>query len=165
MEGKYYSNALIPSSQFVMCGNCFRADMYHGCSFGCEYCFANNRGGKNLRNFTIANIKNIRKQFECALDCGDENTIVKECLKHHVPIHLGGLSDPFQECETKYRLSYEFLKLTKQYNYPVNISTKTSHLEDMYWDVLDPNIHTFSISLMGYSDEYIRLWEKSTPPV
>ena len=38
---KAYGNPLLPTSQFVMCGNCFRADMYKGCAFGCDYCFAN----------------------------------------------------------------------------------------------------------------------------
>lgn len=160
---KTYSNPLLPTSQFVMCGNCFRADMYHSCGFGCEYCFANNRGGKFERDFQVANVDLIRKWFKQAIEDGDTSNIKKECLNHRVPIHLGGLTDPFQEFEKKYRATYRFLEITKYYNYPVNISTKTSHLEDMYWEILDPKIHTFSISLMGYSDEYIRTWETKTP--
>ena len=33
----------------------------------------------------------------------------------------------------------------------------------MYWEILDPKIHTFSLSILGYSDEYVRTWESATP--
>lgn len=158
-----YSNPLLPTSQFVMCGNCFRADTYKGCSFGCDYCFANNRGGKFERDFAITDVGLMRKWFHQAIEENDTSNIKKEFLNHRVPIHLGGLSDPFQDAEWKYGITYDFLKLSKDYNYPVNISTKTCHLPDKYWDILDPNIHTFSISILGYNDYYVRLWEKHTP--
>lgn len=164
MDNKKYKNFLKPTSQFVMCGNCFRMDTYKGCSFGCKYCFANNRGGGNFfSTFQIADMAYVRRLFEASIDKGDCSTIKRECLNHYVPIHLGGLSDPFQHAEWKYGVTYEFLELTKRYKYPVNISTKTAHLPDKYWEVLDPKIHTFSISLMGLSEEYVRLWETNTP--
>lgn len=160
---KTYKNPLLPTSQFVMCGNCFRADMYHSCSFGCDYCFANSRQGNFVRDFQVANVDLLRRWFKQAIEDNDTSNLKKECLNHYVPIHLGGMTDPFQECEQKYRASYRFLEISKYYSYPVNISTKTSHLDDMYWEILDPKIHTFSISLMGFSDDYIRLWESNTP--
>lgn len=137
--------------------------MYKGCSFGCDYCFANNRGGKFERDFQVADVDLIRKWFKQAIEDNDTSNIKKECLANRVPIHLGGLSDPFQKCEYKYRASYRFLEISKFYNYPVNISTKTAHLDDMYWEILDPNIHTFSISLMGFNDDYVKVWESNTP--
>ena len=161
---KTYTNPLLPTSQFVMCGNCFRADMYHSCDFGCRYCFSNVRGGKFERDFQVANVDLIRKWFKQAIEDKDVSHIKKEFLNHRVPIHLGGLTDPFQECEKKYRATYRFLEITKYYKYPVNISTKTAHLEDMYWEILDPSYHTFSLSIMGVSDKYIRTWEQNTPP-
>lgn len=160
---KKYSNPMMPTSQFPMCGNCFRMDTYHGCSFGCSYCFVNARGGYFHFDYQLTDINLVRKWFHEAIDLNETNNIKKEFLNHYVPLHLGGLSDPFQPIEWKYERTYEFLKLSKEYNYPVNISTKTAHLPDKYWDVLDPNIHTFSISLMGWSDDYIRKWESKTP--
>ena len=137
--------------------------MYHSCDFGCKYCFANARGGYFTRDFQVANVDLIRRWFKSALEDGDVSNIKKECLNHRVPIHLGGLTDPFQACEKRYRASYRFLEISKFYNYPVNISTKTAELEPMYWEILDPKIHTFSISLIGMSDDYIRMWEGNTP--
>lgn len=164
MSGTKYTNILKPTRQFVMCGNCFRMDTYKGCTFGCEYCFANNRGGGNFFDqFQVVDMNYVRHLFEAAIDNGDCSTIKRECLNHYVPIHLGGLSDPFQSAEWKYGATYDFLALTKKYNYPVNISTKTAYIPDKYFDVLDPIIHTFSISLIGLSDDYVRVWERNTP--
>lgn len=164
MDNKKYTNILKPTSQFVMCGNCFRMDTYKGCSFGCSYCFANNRGGGNFfSEFQVADMQYVRNLFKAAIEDGDCSTIKRECLNHRVPIHLGGLSDPFQPAEWRYGATFEFLEVTKKYGYPVNISTKASSLPDKYWGVLDPNIHTFSISLIGLSDDYVRSWESNTP--
>lgn len=161
---KKYQNFLLPTSQFVMCGNCFRMDTYKSCSFGCRYCFASNRGGNlDFGDFQVADMKYAKYLFESAIDKGDVSTIKKECLNHYVPIHLGGMSDPFQPAEWVHGATYDFLQLTNKYHYPVNISTKTAHLPDKYWDVLNPDIHTFSISLMGYTESYVRTWEANTP--
>ena len=84
-------------------------------------------------------------------------------LKHYVPLHLGGMSDPFQKREWKYGITKRFLEISNKYNYPINISTRTSYLPDEYWNLLNPEIHTFQISLIGVSDEYIRKFETNTP--
>ena len=163
-----YSNPLLHTSQFTMCGNCFRMDSYKGCWFGCEYCFANARaGGGNKENFNrdfaVTDPELVRKWFYEAIELGDTSNIKKEMINHRVPIHLGGMSDPFQELEKRYRVTYRLLEISKKYKYPINISTKTAELEEMYFELLDPRIHTFSISLIGISDDYVRTWEKRTP--
>lgn len=163
-----YSNPLLHTSQFPMCGNCFRMDSYKGCWFGCEYCFANARaGGGNENNFNrdfaITDPELVRKWFYEALELGETNNIKKEMINRRVPIHLGGMSDPFQELEKRYRVTYRLLEISKKYKYPINISTKTACLEEMYFELLDPKIHTFSISLIGMSNDYVRTWETKTP--
>ena len=42
MENKTF-NPLSVSSKFAICGLPIRVDTYKTCSFGCVYCFANNR--------------------------------------------------------------------------------------------------------------------------
>lgn len=163
-----YSNPLLHTSQFTMCGNCFRMDSYKGCWFGCAYCFANARAGGGSdnnfnRDFAVTDPEIVRKWFYEALELGDTSNIKKEMINHRVPIHLGGMSDPFQELEKKYRATYRLLEVSRKYRYPINISTKTASLEPMYYELLDPSIHTFSISLIGLSDDYIRTWESRTP--
>jgi hypothetical protein len=45
-------------------------------------------------------------------------------LPANIPIHFGGLSDPFQPIEAKYGLTKEALKIFAETGYPVVISTK-----------------------------------------
>ena len=158
-----YKNPINITSQFVMCGNCFRADTYRGCNFGCKYCFANNRQGNFKVKNEIAAINLIKKWMFEAIEKGETNNIKKEMINKYVPLHLGGMADPFQSREWKHGITKEFLKLSNKYNYPVNISTKVAHLPDEYWELLNPKIHTFQISLIGVSDEYIRKYETNTP--
>ena len=152
------------TQQFKMCGNPFRIDTYKGCDFNCLYCFASNRGGNFTNNKDISDIEQIKSYFYKAFESNKQyKNINIELLQHRVPLHLGGLSDPFQAREYKYNLTLELLKLTNKYNYPVLISTKTDNLPDKYFEILNPKIHAFQISLIGYDVEFIRQFENNTP--
>jgi DNA repair photolyase len=161
----YYQGMIGITSQFVDCGNCFRLDSYKGCTFGCRYCFANNRSGGYRRDFRVADPKRLRKWMTESFG-GNASNLRNDFLSRRVPLHFGGMSDPFCAFEWQYGITYEMLLLSKEFSYPMNISTKFGGiLPDQYWDVLDPKIHTFSISLMGLSESYVRFWEKNSPSV
>lgn len=163
-EKKVYGNCMSMTQQFRHCGNPFRIDAYKGCNFGCKYCFATLNGRKNGHDFLSADIDVIRKNFEKAFESDREyKNVTIELMKHRIPLHLGGLSDPFQSREAKEHITYEIIKLTKKYNYPMMISTKTAHIDDEYFEFLDPNIHAFQISLMSVDEDYIRQFESNTP--
>lgn len=159
-----YKYPMAMTQQFKHCGNPFRIDSYKGCDFGCQYCFANCRGGNFQKDFKIADIEVIKKNFYKAFEENKETkNLTIELLRHHVPLHLGGLSDPFQKREFDYKITYEILKLTKQYQYPVIISTKTGYLPRYYYEVLDKNIHAFQISLISLNNNFIKKFESHTP--
>ena len=159
-----YRYPIALTQQFRYCGNPFRVDMYKGCDFGCSYCFANSRKGGYNSNPDISDINIIKKLFIKAFESDKEyKDLTTELLRHRVPLHLGGLSDPFQNREWVNRLTYEFLKISNKYNYPVIISTKCANLPKEYLDILNPDIHAFQISLMGYNEEFVRKYEKNTP--
>lgn len=161
---KFYQGMLGVSSNFVGCGNCFRLDSYKGCSFGCKYCFANNRSGGYVHDFRVGSVDRLRTRMRKAIDLGDRGNLVNDMIGSRVPLHLGGMSDPFQSCEFGYGVTLGYLGVSREYGYPINISTKFGgFLDRSYWDVLDPMIHTFSISLCGVSDGFIRQWEQRTP--
>lgn len=162
-NNKIYKNPIQITSQFVMCGNCFRADTYRGCDFGCKYCFANNRQGNFAVENEIADIKLIEKWLYEAIEKNETNNIKKELLNARVPIHLGGMSDPFQKRENKYKITKLFLKLTQKYKYPINISTKIASLDEEYFEILNPEYNTFQISLIGMNDSFMRKYETNTP--
>jgi DNA repair photolyase len=112
------------SSQFAHCALPLRLDSYKGCSFSCSYCFARRRGG-NVGNARVvpANRKTLGRIFAHAGD-DDSGSIVHQMLRRRVPIHFGGMSDPFQPRERRERVSFEFLSELAQRGYPTIISTK-----------------------------------------
>lgn len=111
-----------------------------------------------------ADFAKIERIFYKALSTNDQSKdILVEMLRHHVPIHCGGMSDPFQKREWPKGLTKRFIQLSNKYNYPIQFSTKTANLPDEYFDILYPNIHAFQLSIMGWDPEYIRHWEIRTP--
>lgn len=163
MRSDSYSNCMELTSQFTMCGNCFRVDMYKGCDFGCVYCFVTNNSLKQNKTWRIADVKKVKDWFIEALDINMTHTLKHELLNRRVPLQLGGRSDPFQHREWKYGATKELLSISKQYSYPISISTKVGHLPDEYFEVLDPELHAFQVSLIGLSEDYIRKFELNTP--
>lgn len=165
---KAYQEHLQITSQCKFCPNAFRVDMYRGCDFGCTYCFANMEAfkeiGTGLQYWREAEIKDVRHKFELAFnDDKPYKEIIIELLRHRVPLHCGGMSDPFQSREWDLKLTYELIKLSNEYNYPIMFSTKTDHLPDEYFEILNPELHAFQVSILGWSDDYIKKWEYNTP--
>jgi DNA repair photolyase len=159
-----YKYPLGLTQQFRFCGNPFRIDTYKGCDFGCLYCYANTRKGNYKNTFDIADFNVIESMFKKAFESDREYSNINiELLRHKVPLHLGGMSDPFQRREWKYGLTYKLLELSNKYKYPIIISTKIANLPQKYWDILNPEIHAFQISLMGYNENFVRKYEINTP--
>lgn len=166
-DNREYHECMQLTSQFKFCPMAFRMDMYRGCDFGCRYCFANMNAfheiGTGLSTWREADIDRVKKTFELALTTNKSSmSVIVELLRHRVPIHCGGMSDPFQSREFKLGLTKELIKISKEYNYPIVFSTKTASLPREYYDLLDPKIHAFQVSIMGWTPLYIRKWECST---
>ncbi len=142
-------------SQVILCNLPVRFDTYVGCSHGCRYCFAQKK----------ANIALIRK--------GDTPQSLREFIEGkrgyetrwvdwNIPIHWGGMSDPFQPIELKERVSYECLKIFAETQYPFVVSTKgrlVAHPD--YLDLLARCNCVVQISMV--CSKYDRL-EPGTPP-
>lgn len=166
-ELELYGRPIGLTSQFRFCGNPLRCDVYLGCEFGCRYCFANARGGaKKVRwQYKIADWSCIEKKFKNTYESDKPtNDIEVEMMRHKVPLHVGGMSDPFQpKMEKEYRYTYKLIELSNKYQHPMTFSTKACHIDDEYWDILDPKLHAFQISLVGYDEDWIRKYEANTP--
>lgn len=160
-----YRNSIDLTQQFRFCGNAFRVDLYKGCTFGCKYCFANSMQTLHHNTgFECCDFADIKKYFTSAFESEKPTTNrIVECLRHKVPLHCGGMSDPFQPAEFKYKLTYELIKLCAQYQYPIIFSTKAASLPEEYYDILDPNFMAFQLSIIGLDDDYIRKYELNTP--
>ena len=163
-----YSAPITLKKSFTFCPNAFGIDLYRGCDFGCVYCSANKTcyqdiANNNKQRFRNADIKQIRNMFYTALETDTEtNDIVIELLRNRIPLHCGGMSDPFQKREWKYGITKEFIRISNEYTYPVQFCTKAAALPIEYWNILNPKIHAFQVSIMGWDNEYIKEWESNT---
>ncbi len=104
-------------SQITICDLPIRFDTYKGCSHMCSYCFVKLK-------YDIANIE--RGEGAGALlnfIQGKRDNTTNWC-DFNIPIHWGGVSDPFQPIEKRYKYSLEALKVFAKTQYPVVISTK-----------------------------------------
>jgi len=171
VNGIQYENQIQMTSQFRFCGNCFRVDTYRGCSHRCTYCFANNRMAKGFdgeNNMQLGDHKIIERAFTTAFESTSQTKdLTIELMRHKVPMHLGGMSDPFQHREGQRELTLKFLRLSAMFKYPVVISTKAAGFpineEERYFEVLNPSLHTFQISLLGRDEDFVRKFEVDTP--
>lgn len=141
-------------SQIVLCDLPIRFDTYQGCSHACQYCFVK-------KKYDISNIK--RGEGPKALAEFIAGRRVKETYwcDWDIPIHWGGVSDPFQPAEAKHRLSYKALEIFAKTKYPFVVSTKGRFIEkDEYLDLLKQCNCVVQISLVSPKFDAI---EKGAP--
>lgn len=117
-------------SQITLCDVPIRFDTYKGCSHACRYCFVQRK--KDITDIDkYETVKSLKSFIE-----GKRAKNTNWC-DWDIPLHWGGLSDPFQPAEKKYRLSYECLKLFAETQYPFIVSTKGKLIvEPEYLDLL-----------------------------
>ena len=137
------------SSKFAICGLPIRVDTYKNCSFGCKYCFANNRVIMEFeKNLQIGNIKSVERRLDKIFNKQkyDKTNFLDTLIANRYTWHCGGMSDPFQPCEEKYHVTRNLIKATIPYGISILFSTKTDNLYDS-WAWLDPTLHTFQLSV------------------
>lgn len=117
-------------SQIILCNLPVRFDTYRGCSHGCRYCFAQKKNDISHieRDESVDGLRSFIEGKR-----GNET----EWCDWNIPIHWGGMSDPFQPVEKQIRASYECLKLLAETKYPFVVSTKGRLVADPeYLDLL-----------------------------
>ncbi len=166
-----YTSPFNVNNQIYFCGVPFRLDTYSGCSHRCSYCFVRaaeitSASRDNKGQYIIAaNPKDIRRDLITALDTSEfRESIVIEWLRHKMPIHWGGMSDPFQPIERKFKASLEVLKILNWYNYPTVISSKgTIALEPEYLELIKTGNFAYQTSLITHDEDFIHAIEPGTP--
>lgn len=122
---KNYEYAVAPTSQFFFCGIPFRFDIKPKCNLNCAYCFAMSRGGRRTDQVQIVNTKSFIKRYDTAIHQSQANgNIVSELLSNRVPLHIGGMSDPFSDAESTKVFDELCSVWNRTEDYPVIISTK-----------------------------------------
>lgn len=104
-------------TQVILCNLPIRFDTYKGCSHACKYCFAQKK--QNIAKIQKDETVEALRSFIS----GKRSRETAWC-DWNIPIHWGGMSDPFQPVEKVIRNSYECLKLLAETRYPFVVSTK-----------------------------------------
>lgn len=119
-------------SQIILCDLPVRFDTYKGCSHGCKYCFVTRK--KDMSNIEIGETHVQLEKFITG-----KRTDTTEWCDWDIPLHWGGVSDPFQPIELKHRISLECLKVLAKTKYPFVVSTKNTTIlsRPEYLELLD----------------------------
>lgn len=106
-------------SQIVICDLPIHFDTYKGCSHACKYCFVKRKA--DISKIERDNCIEALKRHISGLRNNETNW-----CNWNIPLHWGGMSDPFQPLEAKWRISYDVLKIFAESKYPFVVSTKGS---------------------------------------
>lgn len=142
-------------SQIVLCDLPIRFDTYKGCSHMCSYCFAQKK--TDLSNIGRNETHKALREFISGKRAKETNW-----CDWDIPLHWGGMSDPFQPAEREHKLSLECLKVFAETQYPFVVSTKGKLIcEGEYFELIKACNCVIQISLV--CPEYDAL-EPGAPP-
>lgn len=151
MEIKKF-NPINVSSKFAICGLPIRVDSYKTCSFGCKYCFAENREIMKFNKIIqVGNVKQVERKLEKIFDKKeiDNNNFLDVLISEGITWHWGGMSDPFQPCERKLGITKQLVDVTNKYGIHVLFSTKSNTTYDVD---IRPELHSFQLSISNVDD-------------
>lgn len=142
-------------SQCFLCDLPIRFDTYVGCSHGCKYCFVQ-------RKTDIKTIEPGETPKALVPFIEGQRTQDTNWADWNIPLHWGGVSDPFQPCEKIHLRTLDALKIFVETQYPVVISTKGALcVEEPYLSLLKEANCVMQISMV--CDKYDSL-EPGAPP-
>lgn len=133
-----------------------RLDTYGvGCAHDCKYCYAksllNFRGLWDPKNPSVADIEKIRRR----VDKIPPGSVVR----------LGGMTDCFQACEAKYRVTYNTIQALNARGIHYLIVTKSDMVAtDEYIEILDKNLAHIQITVTTTDDNLGLTYEKAPVP-
>lgn len=140
------------SSKFAICGVPLRVDTYKTCSFGCKYCFANNRKIMEFeKTLQVANLSWLEKKLDKIHNKNiyNQETFLDMLIKDKITWHCGGMSDPFQPIESKLHITKDMIDITNKHDVSILFSTKT---DNIYNCNIKPNLHSFQLSVTNINN-------------
>lgn len=133
-----------------------RLDTYGcGCQHNCSYCYARSllhfRGFWNANEPSVADIEKIRRKIRKI----PPGTIIR----------MGGMTDCFQPCELKHRVTYEAIRELNRQGVGYLIVTKSALVAaPEYLGLLDPALAHIQITVTCLDDRKASTYEKASPP-
>ena len=133
----------------------YSLNIYKGCNHGCIYC--SSRG----EYYGITDFDNISFEDNVLRNFRNDIKNIERCIET-----TGGLSDPYNPLEQKYKLTQKALEIINEFNFGVCIMTKSDMItRDI--NILQ-NIKTHSLTNVAFSitcadDEMCRMIEPLAP--
>jgi len=155
---KEYKNALGIRGDMLYCPLPLYIDSYWTCEPNCKDCFARKLNRTWGWDFRIANVEKIKKR----LLSGRGTSPLSKALAKRKTLRLGNRSDPFQNCEEKYRVSSEILNfLLEEQKWETVIQTK--HPQRV-WDMAHLNNYAIVLAVVtvGLEKDWELLERKKT---
>jgi len=112
------------SAEFLDCSMPMTFDQYNLCSYQCQYCFSYYQRIHN-ENYEKNQIKWINVDKFKKIFTDPDSSQFGEYVKKRIPMQWGGLSEPFDLLEPKYKIGLQVLRFLRDIDYPVSISTKS----------------------------------------
>lgn len=137
------------SSKFAICGLPLRLDTYKYCTFGCKYCFANNREIMSFdKTLQKADFEWLCRKFDKVFRRKniDFNNFLEVLLANDITLHCGGMSDPFQPCEQKVKATERVIEICNYFGRHILFSTKSN---TVWGGAIRNDLHTFQLSITG----------------
>jgi len=101
-----------------LCYSVFRLEPYTNCSYSCKYCYA-----RWYRE------EKLKPRFKAL---GMFAKVAKR-LDIRIPFRLATLSDPLQDIEEKFKLSFKLIKTAKDFDLPIILCTKSDRIAKEPW--------------------------------
>jgi DNA repair photolyase len=169
LESGYYQSPRW-SWEILDCAMPMTFDTYSNCAHQCVYCFAyfQRAVGDSADDYLhhkvrSVNVDKVRRMFTDPEQHGGQFAWY---IKQRRVLQWGGLSDGFDWYERKFRKSLELLKLFRELEYPISISTKGIWwLDDPeYREVIQGADHIhLKITIITDDDQQAKVLEAGTP--
>lgn len=140
------------SSKFAICGVPLRVDTYKTCSFGCKYCFSNCRKIMEFeKTLQVGNLKWLENKLNNVYvkQKIDTKSFIDVLLNEKITWHCGGMSDPFQPAEKKFKITSGLIDIANKYDNTILFSTKSDTVYDAN---INPKLHSFQLSVTNVED-------------
>lgn len=138
-------------------GTEYSLNLYRGCCHGCIYCDSRSICYQDYE-FDIVKPKQNAIQIL-------QNELCKKRKKG--VIDTGGMSDPYNPFEKDLRITRDFLRIVKDYNFGVSITTKSPLIErdiDLLCQIADKAPVICEITITSAADEISKLIEPNAAP-
>ena len=174
------------SSEFYECALPLTFDQYNKCAFNCQYCFAafiseahaelkakrsdgemSSREASKYRNAVSAVDPDRVKSFwlDPARHRRGSDAMIANLIARRTPVHWGGLCDPFDPFEARFKIGLELMEFWRGLDWPVVFSTKGSLMtQDPWASVLRGGNFRFQFSITGLDVEKSKVSDSGVAP-